>query len=227
MEKNDKYTDEFLDRFLMEDLDDDEKSAFLRDLNNDELLQKRVSQFEHCRQMVNFAYDDINKKENPSKNISGHGQWKTLAAASLLLFIGVFSGWMLKSGPFSQHPSSETWRVVLHINSNDTYLQNTLLDETQRLLEIYRKNKQKLKVEIVAYGKGVSLIQLSKSPYIERINKLTKKNPNLTIVACGRSLKRIRENNTNFKIMPNISIAPSGIRQILKRQKQGWSYIRI
>lgn len=227
MEKNDKYTDEFIDRFLMEDLDDNEKSGFLRDLNNDELLQKRVSQFEHCRQMVNFAYDDINKKENPPKNISGHGQWKTLTAASLLLLIGVFSGWMLKSGLFSQHASSETWRVVLHINSNDTYLQNTLLDETQRLLETYRKNKQKLKVEIVAYGKGVSLVQLNKSPYIERINKLTKKNPNLAIVACGRSLKRIRENNTNFKIMPNISIAPSGIRQILKRQKQGWSYIRI
>ncbi|MCK5721001.1 MAG: hypothetical protein KAI84_00555, partial [Gammaproteobacteria bacterium] len=64
--------------------------------------------------------------------------------------------------------------------------------------------------------------------YNKRLQNLQLKYENLAVLVCGQTLKRVqREQGKKLNLLPNTNVVSSAINQIVKRQKNGWSYIRI
>jgi len=74
----------------------------------------------------------------------------------------------------------------------------------------------------------LALVTNAGNEYNRRLQKLQLKYQNLVVMACGQTLKRFkRSTGKPVDLLPDTNVVTSAINQIVKRQKQGWSYIRI
>ena len=76
-------------------------------------------------------------------------------------------------------------------------------------------------IEIVAYGPGIGLLKLE-SVLGARLGEA---------IAAGVSVQACENTMRNQKLvrddmLPGIGYVPSGVVQLMKRQKEGWAYIR-
>lgn len=228
-----KYTDEKLNAYIDGELSIEDELELLEDLNKDIDLCKRLSDFKQLKLLVHSTYkDDVSEK--PSRTSSNNIKYSLVA--SVLLTLGIVGGWyshgvILDDGEATLQVTSkkdDTWNIVLHVNTNDQYIQKTILDETESLLESFKETNKKVKVEIVAYGQGVFLFDNEKTKFKNRLKALRRDFDNLSYAVCGRTVKRIEDKQgRKIKLISKMTVARSGIFQIIKRQKQGWNYIRI
>jgi len=83
-------------------------------------------------------------------------------------------------------------------------------------------------LEILTNSDGVALVTNNHKQYNHRLQKLQQKYQNLVVMACGKTLKRLqRTQGKPVDLLPQTGVVISAINQIVKRQKEGWSYIRI
>lgn len=237
MKPHNKYSDEILNAFIDGELSSEEEITLYENLRLDESIQLRINQLKRVKaslQDVYHAEEFLQKKSNNNEKL------KYSMVAGFVLTIGVFGGWFLHGYSMSENSevsritkiekneTANSWNIVLHVNSNDKYVQKTILDETESLLESFKDSKKPMKVEIVAYGKGVFLFDSEKSKYKERLMSLRSNFSNLSYAVCGRTVKRLETaQGKKIQLISNMTISRSGIYQIIKRQKQGWNYIRI
>ncbi|MBN4080229.1 hypothetical protein JYT31_01055 [Beggiatoa alba] len=233
MKQNPGFSDEMLNAYIDGELSTDDELSILDAMRSDNTLLNYVNELKHAKLLLNTTY-------SPGKSKQGSFVDKKRIVlslvATLILTMGVFSGWVSHDIFFKDNISFQTltskkndaWNIVLHVNTNDKYLQNTILDETESLLESFKGLKKKVKVEIVAYGQGVFLFDRDQSKYKKRLLSLKQNFKNLSYAVCGRTVKRIEKmQGRKIQLIENILVARSGIYQIIKRQKQGWNYIRI
>ncbi len=101
------------------------------------------------------------------------------------------------------------------------------LDDAEDLLKYYRASNQHAQIEIVTNGSGLDLLRADTSPYPERVQRMLKDYDNLTFVACQNTMDRVsREQGTAARLLPGVVLIDSGVAQIMRRQQQGWAYIR-
>lgn len=238
MKQDDSYSDEILNAFIDGELSSDDELSILNAMQKDDKLLNRINDLKRIKKLVSTLYQD-ERLDSLMHTTTGYErkQYLTLVASVLLVF-GIVSGWFghslitsdTNNIKTSKHLNvkNDTWKIVLHVNTNDEYVQKTILDETENLLDSFKGTGKKVKVEIVAYGKGVFLFDKKKSKYPERIKSLKKNFTNLSYAVCGRTLKRIEEQqHRKINLITDMVVSRSGIYQIIKRQKQGWNYIRI
>ena len=85
-----------------------------------------------------------------------------------------------------------------------------------------------MRVEIVSHGEGLELLRTRFSKHQKTINKLARKFDNLTFVACKNTIDRVEiSEGIEITILPNVKITDSGVNHVVKRQKEGWTYIRV
>lgn len=238
MKPQSNFTDEILNAYIDGELSTEDELSILEAMQHDTVLVNRVNDLKRLKLLVARTYKDSHTASNPVKNK------KTISlslVASALLMVGVVSGWLSHDLLLNDDSStlvltdknlinkkSDAWNIVLHVNTNDEYVQKTILDETESLLESFKDSRQKVRVEIVAYGKGVFLFDNEKSKYKERLAALKGNFSNLSYAVCGRTVKRLEKiEGRKIQLISDMTVARSGIYQIIKRQKQGWSYIRI
>jgi len=247
MKPQSNFTDEILNAYIDGELSTEDELSLLEAMRHDTTLVNRVNELKRVKLLVSTTYRDTRPVSNPVKNKNAI---RLSLIASVLLMVGTVSGWLSHDFLLNSDSStldlalastdkslinknqinkkSDTWNIVLHVNTNDEYMQKTILDETESLLESFKDLKQKVRVEIVAYGKGVFLFDNEKSKYKERLTALKGNFSNLSYAVCGRTVKRLEKvEGRKIQLMSNMTVARSGIYQIIKRQKQGWNYIRI
>jgi intracellular sulfur oxidation DsrE/DsrF family protein len=245
MDKSTQFSDEFLNAFLDDELSDDDRQRLLDAMRDTPALDERLCQLQKTRDMLRLAYTPREipgmSVDQPAPRWSGPGLAMT---ASIILLVGLSIGWFAHNqllpgnSPVSiaQHMAVEpavpsidgTWRLVMHVNTTDPHVQHTLLDETEYLLESFAARQKKLEIEIVAYGEGLSMLRPDTTRFASRILELRKKFPNLSFAACGNTIRRMsQKEGQQVSLLPDTHIAASGIRQIIKREQEGWNYIRI
>lgn len=248
MKQQSGFTDEILNAYIDGELSTEDELLLLDAMQHNTALVNRVNELKRLKLLVTTTYKTGNSKPKPAlhKNTA-----RLSLVASVLLMVGVVGGWVshdillntdsntialtgerqsneIPPSKIQAVKTTDTWNVVLHVNSNDEYVQKTILDETESLLESFRDSKQNVQVEIVAYGKGVFLFDNEKSKYKERLSGLKNNFSNLSYAVCGRTVKRIEKaEGRKIHLISSMTVARSGLHQIIKRQKQGWNYIRI
>ena len=117
---------------------------------------------------------------------------------------------------------------MFHVTSPDRTAAGELLDDVEQMLAAYEADGRPLRVEIVSNGEGLDFLRERLSHYKQRIHRLAQRYRNLTFVACKNTIKRLEvQKGIEVNIVPDAEIIDSGVSHVVKRQKEGWVYIRV
>lgn len=130
----------------------------------------------------------------------------TLAAAMLVLPVGV-------------QAQAERQRVVLQVSDNDPAKWNLALNNARNLQADLGKDK--VQVEIVAYGPGLNMLK-AESKVADRLAQAL--DNDVGLMACENTMRNTKTKREDM--YGGIGYVPAGVVHILKRQREGWAYIR-
>ncbi len=118
-------------------------------------------------------------------------------------------------------------RVVFHVDENDPKKMNITLNNAANLNKYYQDKGEEAQIEIVTYGPGLMMLHAKKSPVKGRIASFAQNFDNVSFKACANTLRKMRKKTgKEVPLLPQAEVVPSGVMHLVKRQEEGWSYIR-
>lgn len=117
------------------------------------------------------------------------------------------------------HSAKLVHKVVFQVSDNEPqkwYLTLSNAKNVQQELGI--KNVQ---VEVVVYGLGLDMVRLE-TEMAEKIDEAISRG--VKIVACENTM--IGRKLTHADMYPSIDYVKAGVVELMKRQREGWAYIR-
>ncbi|MFN5375971.1 MAG: DsrE family protein, partial [Chitinophagaceae bacterium] len=108
--------------------------------------------------------------------------------------------------------------VVWDLSSSDTAVQGGVF----RQINNARALKPELQIEVVFHGQAVlSLLKEDKS-FEARVKSAKEKG--VIIAVCNNSLRRLKIDPS--QLMPEATVVPSAVVELITKQSEGWSYLR-
>lgn len=240
---NQNISDEYLNSFVDNQLDSAEKIQAFDTIRRDEKLKDRVCELSSLKSMMKHAYNlPPVYMHPPAKHLHTWSRQFQALAACLLLLLGGASGWLTHawSSRESEHLMSamlqdtqreaaiaDTRKIIVHVSNSNPARLKTALDETENLLDMYKRANHPIQVEVIANKRGVDLLRTDVSAYQARINLMQGKYPNLNFMVCGQTINKLRNKGESVQLLPHTGVASSAAEQINMRLHQGWGYVRI
>lgn len=235
----DDISDELLNAFIDNELDEEAENHILEAISKDNKLQKRYHALLQTKELVIKAYAEV-----PQPIASPQSSWSLLnrplltIAASVILMAGIFAGWLLEpllthergsqitsiSDLNVSHPKSDT--ILLHINTTDERRVKTMLQKAESLLANASQIKTPIQLEIVANADGLNILR-KESPYKNEISSLSNRFNNVRFYACGiaKKVTELKEGKP-IELLPEAENIPAALDKILNRLKDGWLYVQ-
>lgn len=110
-------------------------------------------------------------------------------------------------------------KLVIQVSDGDAAKWSMALNNAKNAQQDYGTDK--IDIEIVTYGPGVGMLK-SDSTVAQRIEEA--KHTGITIVACQNTMRGMKL--TESDMLPNTSYVPSGIVEVIKKQRAGYAYVR-
>ena len=129
----------------------------------------------------------------------------------LIIFFIMFSPIFL----FAQ----KDYKVVFDLTSNDTLNHKAVIRWTNEIVNA----SNDAQVEVVFYGNSLDMVQKDKSVVANDIEKLAA-NKNVAFKVCAVAMKA--HNVDKSQLIPGVETVPDGIYEIVKKEKDGWAYIK-
>jgi len=110
-------------------------------------------------------------------------------------------------------------RALFQVTDNDPARWNMILNNMQNLREGVAG--EPVEIELVAYGPGLNMLK-GESPVKQRIAEALRSG--VKVNACQNTM-----NGMGLKpadMLPEIGYVPSGVVEVMRKQQQGWAYIR-
>jgi intracellular sulfur oxidation DsrE/DsrF family protein len=124
----------------------------------------------------------------------------------------------------ARHASSH--QVVFQINSEDPAPMRHAVSNAVNLARHYRDKHENLRIEIVAYGAGITMFRADTSPVREILEAIRKEFPEIAFTMCGSSKAIIEQREGRpLPLLDGTEVVPFGIVRLVERQEAGWSYI--
>jgi len=116
--------------------------------------------------------------------------------------------------------SGKKHRVVIHVTDKVAWKWNQALNNAGNL----QKNlgKDNVKVEIVVNGPGLNMMKFD-SAVGNRMENAMKNG--VQLMACGATMKAMKVEKKD--LYPGVTVVPGGVIEIMERQEEGWTYIKI
>ena len=115
--------------------------------------------------------------------------------------------------------SAKKDKVVLQVSDADPAKWNLALNNVKNFQAALGKDN--VDVEIVVYGPGINMLKLD-SEVGNRVDDAIKNGTK--IVACENTMKG--QKLTKDDMLPTISYVPGGVIELMKKQQEGYAYIR-
>jgi intracellular sulfur oxidation DsrE/DsrF family protein len=243
-----KTNDELeVNAFIDGELSADQQAELLEAMRADPEIARQACELGQLKAQLRLAYAD---PPRPRERIGTKvkSSWQAIAAGVALLAFGLLGGWLLHAkapqwggeanrlvvldpdgrGQAPASAAEEETRIVFHLTNADQVVAGELLDEIEGMLEAYQADGRPLRVEVVSHSDGLDLVRERLSRHKSRIHALSQRYSNLTFVACKNTIDRLRvEHGIEVKLIPDAEVIDSGVSHVVKRQKEGWSYIRV
>lgn len=110
-------------------------------------------------------------------------------------------------------------KVVFQVSDNDAGKWNLALNNAKNVQDSYGADK--VDVEIVVYGPGIGMLK-GESTAANRVIAATK--AGVAVVACENTMQAMKL--TKADMNPAIGYVPAGVVELMKRQGEGWAYVR-
>jgi hypothetical protein len=122
--------------------------------------------------------------------------------------------------PFAAHAQkAERQKVVFQVSDNDPAKWNLALNNAQNVQADLGKDK--VDVEIVAYGPGLNMLKADSKVAARLAQALDQ---SVGLMACENTMRNTK--TTRSDMYAGISYVDAGVVHIMKRQREGWAYVR-
>lgn len=135
-----------------------------------------------------------------------------LAGSAALLVACLPTGTLAQSGPAKN-------KVVFQVSDNDPSKWNLVLNNVRNLQTELPDDEPE--IEVVVYGPGIGMLKAD-SPVAKRIADTLKHG--VKVVACENTMKGMKL--TYADMLPSIGYVPAGVVELMRKQQQGYAYIR-
>jgi uncharacterized protein len=112
------------------------------------------------------------------------------------------------------------YQVVFDLTSKDSTDHQTVIRWANEISKAYPGSQ----LEIVLYGKSLDMVRKDRSTVSAQVMKLGQ-NKNTAIKVCAIAMKN--QNVQQSELLPGVQTVPDGIYEIVKKQKDGWGYIKV
>ena len=133
-------------------------------------------------------------------------------------FLALASSTFLITG-CANTPASPRPRMVIQVSDGDSARWNLALNNAKNAQNDLGADK--VQIEIVAFGPGIGMLKFD-AVTASRIDDAIKSG--IGVVACENTMTA--QKIVRADMNPSISYVPAGVVQIMKRQQEGWAYIR-
>lgn len=110
-------------------------------------------------------------------------------------------------------------KIIFDVTSKDTLTHQATLRHISGMAAAYPTSE----FEVVVYGGALPMFIKGKSTVANGIQKL-ESNKNVSFKVCEVTMKRYSVDKS--QLLPNITIVPDAIMEIVMKQKEGWGYIK-
>jgi len=110
-------------------------------------------------------------------------------------------------------------RALFQVTDNDPARWNMILNNMTNLRE--GVGGEPVEIELVAYGPGLSMLKTDSSVK-QRIAEALKSG--VKVNACQNTMNAMKLAPADM--LPEIGYVPSGVVEVMRKQQQGWAYIR-
>ena len=114
---------------------------------------------------------------------------------------------------------NEHYRVVLQVSDNDPAKWNLALNNARNIQ--HDLGKGNVDIEIVAYGPGLGMLKAD-SKVADRLAQAL--DGSIGLLACENTMRNTK--TTKEQMYSGISYVDAGVVHLMKRQREGWQYIR-
>jgi hypothetical protein len=136
------------------------------------------------------------------------------AAALLPLAVGLTAA-LAQGGAVDHKP-----RLLIHVSENEPARWNMALGNAKNAQD-EMGGPDKIDIEIVSNGPSVLMLK-GDSPIAGRIAAATK--AGVKVMVCENSMKGFKL--AKSEMLPGVNYVPAGIIELMKKQQEGWAYVR-
>lgn len=224
------------------ELDPAECAALLEELSRDPARGREVAGLFELKALMRHAFEDVPGLP-PQPAVARRRPFRSGlrcalgTAAALLLLVAAFAvGWAAHGRLARESPAvalaglrlpkarGPSPGVLLHLASLRKSEVAATLRHARLLLDRYRGRG--IRVEVVVNGMALEYLAARSSPYGRAFARLMERHPNLSVVACGVTLAALRNEGQLLPLLHGVRVAPSAVREVVKRLEQGWTYVQ-
>jgi len=241
-------SDEILNAYIDQELDEQEMIRVRALLAQNPGLQRRLNVLQQLKSMVYAAKPVVVAPLSQNNIITRKINRCRAGTAAAVLMIAGWLMWTLfplehnlsvnkviaqgiehtsASKLFDSALSHTTLKVVLHIKRNDKQAGETLFNQINTLLAESVRWQIAVRIEVLANGDGLALLRQDQSPYAQKVHDIRKRYDNVVFIACGDTIKRLNLSLADLKLFPEVMVVSSVKQQISLRQSQGWNVIQV
>jgi len=239
---------ELLSAYVDGELDAAERQYVEHAMQEDEQLRQRVDELRKLKRMVRDAYVEETASGGAGLSSGLRQPWRLPAwAASVAAFAlgAVVSGGWLAHTDGSPRPQAasvagqsdtgaaqqeQAVKVVFHVSRDSPRQLDAILTEAEALLSTTARGGRTASVRIIASGDGLSLFQAGETGAAARIRELKQAyQGNLVFNGCGLAYEELkgRTPDGDPELLPELQLVELGILELMRRQREGWAYIRV
>ncbi len=120
----------------------------------------------------------------------------------------------------NSHAQNSDYKVVFDITSSDPGCQKQVIHEAS----LIKQGNPDAQVEVVLYGQSLDLACKGKSKYEDDIQKLINQK-GVSFNVCHIAMEHHHLDPS--QLIAGVGVVPDGIYEIIKKQREGWGYIKI
>ena len=148
--------------------------------------------------------------------------WKQVALIAMFVAgSGPHHNMVSAADSIESNGAQKPHRVVMHLNSGDEKVQRGALNNIRHLYQ--EVGRERLQVELVAHGAGLSLLMKSTTTIGPEIAQL-KADFGVNITACSNTMKAMKV--TRDDLIGEVGDTVPAMVRLMERQEQGWAYIK-
>jgi len=117
-------------------------------------------------------------------------------------------------------PAPAKNRLVIQVTDNDPDRWRMVLNNAKNA-QTDMGGADKIDIEVVVYGPGINMLK-KESPEGERIASLA--STGVKFAACQNTMKGMKL--TKDDMLTTVEYVSAGVTEIMKKQQEGWAYIR-
>jgi len=137
----------------------------------------------------------------------------------VLLTFAALAAWACVGPALAQTAQPPKHKALIQVSDNDAQKWNLALNNARNMQDDL--NADAIDLEIVVYGPGIGMLKAD-SAVAKRVADALK--AGVQVVACENTMRNQKLTRTDM--LPGIGYVDAGVVESMKKQQQGWAYIR-